>query len=149
MNESGTNHMEKSHFKIAMEATSHCLVGCGLGDIAGFIIGTAFGLGYFISIFTGIIFGLIFGFGLGLMPLLRSKIMFRHAAKIVIATELASILVMETAETLIEIFFPGMKKAGLLHLTYWAGLGTALTAGFFAAYPVNLFLVKRGVRHQH
>lgn len=56
---------------------------------------------------------------------------------------------METAEVIIELIFPGMKKAGLTHLTYWLGLTTALFVGFLAAFPVNLYLVKRGVRHFH
>lgn len=144
-------HSEKSHsdYKLAIEATSHCLMGCGLGDVGGFFLGTLFGFTYLTSVLTGILLGLLFGYLLGIIPLLRAKILFPHATKIVLTTETLSIVVMETAETLIELFFPGMKRAGILHFTYWLGLGTALLFGFLAAYPANLFLVRRGIRHHH
>ena len=141
------NH--KSQRKLAFEATIHCLTGCGLGDVLGFIFGTALGLSYYSSVIFGIFLGFILGFGLGILPLIRAKMTFKNALKVVIATEFFSILVMETAETIIELIFPGMKKLGLMHVQYWIGLSVALFAGFLAAYPVNLFLVKRGVRHQH
>jgi hypothetical protein len=140
---------DKPNTKLAFQATLHCLTGCGLGDIFGFVIGTALGLSYYSSVIFGIFLGFILGFGLGILPLLRAKMTFKDAMKVVIATEFFSILVMETAETIIELIFPGMKKLGLIHIQYWIGLGIALFAGFIAAYPVNLYLVKQGVRHHH
>lgn len=143
------NHIHKSNEKLAVEATTHCLLGCGLGDVLGFVFGTAIGLTYYSSIVVGIILGFILGFALGLWPLIKAQMKFTHALRVVIATEFFSILTMETAETVIELIFPGMKKLGLIHFQYWVGLSVTLMVGFFAAYPVNLFLVKRGIRHQH
>lgn len=140
---------EKSHVNLAIEATTHCLTGCGLGDILGFVLGTALGLSYYSSVVFGILLGFVLGFGLGIIPLLKAKMTLKHALRIVIATEFFSILVMESAETVIELIFPGMKKLGLAHVQYWIGLAIALFAGFLAAYPVNLFLVKKGIRHHH
>jgi hypothetical protein len=40
-------------------------------------------------------------------------------------------------------------SAGLTDSIFWIGMLAALIVGFIAAYPVNLILVKRGVRHQH
>lgn len=143
------NENHKSHKKLAFEATTHCLIGCGLGDILGFIIGTAISLSYYNSIVVGIILGFVLGFALGLWPLIKAEMKFTHAIRVVIATEFFSILVMEAAETAMELLYPGMKKLGLTHIQYWIGLSFTLFAGFIVAYPVNLFLVKRGVRHQH
>lgn len=140
---------EKSNTSLAFEATLHCLTGCGLGDILGFVFGTALGLSYYSSVVFGIFLGFILGFGLGMLPLIKAKMTLKHALRVVIATEFFSILVMEAAETVIELIFPGMKKLGLVHIQYWIGLAIALFAGFLAAYPVNLFLVKRGIRHHH
>ncbi len=142
-------HHGPSQVNLATKATIHCLAGCGLGEIVGVIIGTALGIPYFTRIGTGLVLGFVFGFMFGMLPLVQTGMTFRHAAKIVMTTEVFSILSMEAAEATIEIFFPGMRKAGFIHLRYWLGLSTALIAGFIVAFPVNLFLVKRGVRHQH
>jgi hypothetical protein len=40
-------------------------------------------------------------------------------------------------------------QARLSDLTFWLGLISALVVGFVAAYPVNLYLVNKGIRHQH
>jgi hypothetical protein len=140
---------QKSNTLLAFEATTHCLLGCGLGDILGFILGTALGITYYSSIALGILLGFVLGLALGLYPLLKANMKFTHSLKIVISTEFFSILTMEAAETIMELIFPGMKKMGLSHIQYWIGLMVTLISGFLAAYPVNLFLVKRGVRHHH
>jgi hypothetical protein len=140
---------ETSQIKLATQATVHCLTGCGIGDIIGVIIGTALGISYYERIALGLILGFVFGFSLGVLPLLQHKMTFRHAAKIVLTTEVFSILAMEAAEAVTEILFPGMRRVGLIHLRYWLGLSTALIAGFVVAFPVNWFLVRRGIRHQH
>lgn len=140
---------QKSNRKLAFEATTHCLTGCGIGDIVGVIIGTALGIAYLQRVGLGLVFGIFFGFLLGLYPLFKAKIPFNHAFKIILTTEFFSIVAMEAAEATTELVFPGMRRMGLFHFQYWVGLGLALVAGFVVAYPVNLFLVKRGVRHQH
>ncbi len=142
-------HVEKSHVNLAVEATSHCLLGCGLGDVFGVALGTFLGLPYLTNIFIGLVLGFFFGYILGIYPLLNNNMHWKGATKIVLTTETMSIVVMEIAEALTEWHFPGMKKAGLTHLTYWLGLFSALFMGFLAAFPVNLYLVKRGIRHQH
>ena len=138
-----------SERELAIKATLHCLTGCGVGDILGVIIGTIFGLPYVTRIIVGVIFGFIFGFIFSAIPLLKANIAFGAAAKIILTTETLSILAMEAAEAGTELIFPGMRRMGLLHIQYWMGLFTALTAGFVFAFPVNYLLVKRGVRHQH
>jgi len=35
-----SHHKEENHFKLALSATLHCLIGCGLGEVLGMIIGT-------------------------------------------------------------------------------------------------------------
>lgn len=138
-----------SHASLAFQATTHCLIGCGAGDIVGVIIGTAFGIPYFSRVIVGIALGFVFGFLFGIYPLIKSHISYRDAARIVLTTEVFSILAMEAAEATTEIIFPGMRRAGFMHFRYWIGLATALLAGFIVAFPVNLFLVRKGVHHHH
>ena len=140
---------ELSNKNLALRATLHCLMGCGIGDILGVIISTIFGLPYGARIIVGVIFGFIFGFLLSVFPLLKANISFAQAAKIVLTTEVLSILAMEAAEAGTELIFPGMRRMGLIHIQYWIGLIIALTAGFVVAFPVNYLLVKKGVRHHH
>lgn len=56
---------------------------------------------------------------------------------------------METAEVLAEIYTLGVMSASLADGIFWLGMGLALLAGFIAAYPVNYFLISRGIRHHH
>ena len=143
------NESHIAYKKLALQATIHCLMGCGVGDILGVIIGTIFGLPYGTRIIAGVIFGFIFGFLFSAIPLLKANMSLSKAAKIILTTETLSILTMEAAEAGTELLFPGMRRMGLMHIQYWIGLITALVAGFVVAFPVNYALVKKGIRHHH
>jgi hypothetical protein len=60
-----------------------------------------------------------------------------------------SIIVIEMAEVMVQVYTPGVMDAGLSDTIFWIGMLLALTAGSLAAFPVNIVLVKRGVRHHH
>ena len=139
----------ESYRKLAAQTTLHCLMGCGVGDILGVIIGTFFGFPYTMRIIVGVVFGFIFGFLFSAIPLFKANMSFGQAARIILTTETLSILTMEAAEAVTELYFPGMRRMGLMHATYWIGLATALAAGFVVAFPVNYLLVKKGIRHHH
>jgi len=53
------------------------------------------------------------------------------------SNENKSIVVMETADVLVEVYTPGVMAAGLGSGLFWGGMLLALTAGFIAAFPVN------------
>ncbi len=52
-------------------------------------------------------------------------------------------------EVLIQVYTPGVMEAGLGAPIFWYGMLLALTAGFLAAFPVNYFLVGKGIGHHH
>lgn len=141
--------VEESNLRLAFSATLHCLLGCGLGEVIGMIIGTALKMDNVPRIVLAVLLGFVFGFVLGIRPLLRGGFAFRQAARIVMAAEGLSIAVMETAEVLVEVYTPGVMQAGLTDGIFWLGMLLALAAGFAAAFPVNVVLVSRGIRHQH
>jgi uncharacterized protein DUF4396 len=58
--------------RLAISATTHCLTGCAIGEVAGMAIATAFGWGNLASIITAVILAYFFGFGLTAMPLIRA-----------------------------------------------------------------------------
>ena len=93
--------------------------------------------------------GFVFGFILGIRPLLKAGFDFKRALKTVFIAEGLSIAVMETAEVLIEVYTPGVMSAGLTSPVFWGGMLLALTAGYIAAFPINYWLVGKGIRHQH
>ena len=140
---------KESHFKLAVSATLHCLLGCGIGEVVGIVIGTYFGWNMLPTMVLGIILGFIFGFLLGIVPLLRKGFSVKNAFKIVFAAEFISIAVMEAFEVGTQIVIPGVMEAGLTDTIFWSGMLAALAVGFIAAFPVNYYMIKRGVRHQH
>lgn len=138
-----------SQLRLATSATAHCLLGCGIGEVIGVIIGVALSLSNVRTLVLAVILGFIFGFVFGLIPLLRAQFSFARAMKQVLVAEGLSIVVMETAEVLVEVYTPGVMAAGLADPIFWVGMAFALTAGFVAAFPVNYILVGRGIRHHH
>ncbi len=135
--------------KLAFWTTAHCSLGCGLGEVVGVIIGVALGLVSWISLVIGVFMGFIFGFSLGVIPLLKRGRTFKQSFKIIFIAGFVSIAVMETAEVLIEVFTPGVMSSGLSRPIFWIGMLLALAGGFIASYPVNYFMIKKGVRHCH
>jgi len=135
--------------RLAASATAHCLMGCGLGEVVGVIIGTALAFSNTQTIILAVLLGFVFGFALGLIPLLRADLGWKHSIKQVFVAEGVSIAVMETAEVLVEVYTPGVMAAGLSSPLFWGGMLLALAAGYIAAYPVNYWLVGKGIKHCH
>jgi hypothetical protein len=140
---------ELSRTRLATSATVHCLAGCGIGEVVGVVIGVALALSRTVTIMLAVSLGFVFGFALGMIPLLRAGYTPQWAFKQVLVAEGLSIAVMETAEVLVEIYTPGVMDSGLSSPLFWGGMLLALTAGFAAAYPVNYWLIGKGVRHRH
>ncbi len=135
--------------RLTWSATLHCLAGCGIGEVLGVVIGTALGWGNVPTMVLAVILGFGFGFLLGMIPLRRAGFTWSRALRTVLIAEGLSIAVMETAEVLTEIYTPGVMNAGLGDGIFWLGMGLALLAGFAAAFPVNWWLIGKGIRHQH
>ncbi len=144
------NHEEhQSQAKLAFSATLHCLLGCGIGEVVGIIIGTALLMTTINTLILAISLGFVFGFILGLRPLFKAGFNFKKAFRIVLIAEGLSIAVMEATEILVQVYTPGVMEAGLASWIFWAGMLLAMTAGFIAAYPVNYYLIGKGIRHTH
>jgi hypothetical protein len=147
------HHEEKawhpSRFRLAVSTTLHCLLGCGLGEVAGMIIGTALSLSIVKTIILAVSLGFVFGFLLGIIPLLKAGFSIQRAFRQVFIAEGLSIAVMETAEVLVQVYTPGVMESGLSSAIFWIGMLLALIAGFMAAFPVNYYLIGKGVRHIH
>jgi preprotein translocase subunit SecG len=132
---------------MAASATLHCLSGCAVGEVAGLLIGTSLGLGNSGTIAISIALAFAFGYTLSTLPLLKAGLAMGAALSIVLAADTLSILTMEIVDNLVMALIPGAMRAGLVNTVFWVGMTISLVVAFFAAYPVNRYLLQRGKGH--
>lgn len=133
--------------KVAFSATLHCLTGCAVGEILGMIIGSYFNIHNVASIVLSIVLAFAFGYSFTLFPLVKSGIAFRKAFSLALASDTVSISVMEIMDNLIIFFIPGALDAQLNTVLFWGSLAVSLLVAFWAAYPVNMYLISKGKGH--
>ena len=133
--------------RLAFEATIHCLTGCGIGEVLGLGGATLLGLGNAASIVLGIVLAYIFGYGLTFVPLFRAGMPLLRATGITFAAETLSITTMEVVDNVVVLAVPGAMDAGLADILFWGSLALSLALAFVAAYPVNRWLIARGLGH--
>ena len=132
---------------MAVSATLHCLTGCAIGEIAGLMIGTAIGLGTGWTIVLAVGLAFLFGYILSTLPLLKAGLGVGAALSVVLAADTLSITTMEVVDNAVMALIPGAMDAGLVNPVFWVGMMIALTVAFFAAWPVNRYLLQRGKGH--
>ncbi|MSW71827.1 MAG: DUF4396 domain-containing protein [Actinobacteria bacterium] len=132
---------------MALSATLHCLTGCAIGEILGLMIGTALGLGTWTTIALAVSLAFLFGYALSTLPLLRAGLGVGAALSIVLAADTLSIATMELVDNSVMALVPGAMEAGLVNPVFWLSMMLALTVAFFAAWPVNRYLLARGKGH--
>jgi hypothetical protein len=72
---------------------------------------------------------------------------FPAAARVALAGDTVSITVMEIVDNGVVLAVPGAMNAGLADLLFWGSLAVGLVLAFFAAYPVNAWMIRRGIGH--
>jgi hypothetical protein len=139
--------------RIAWSATLHCLTGCAIGEILGMVVGTALGWGNGATIALAVALAFVFGYAFTMLPLLKTGMPLGKVASLALASDTASITVMEIVDNAIMLAIPGAMDAPLDSLLFWASLALALAIAAVAAFPVNRWLIARGrghaVVHQH
>lgn len=147
MNDQTSSTDHGSLNRVALSATIHCLTGCGIGEVTGMVIGTSLGLGTWPTVALAVVLAFIFGYTLTMIPLLRAGIDLRTALKLALASDTASIAIMEVVDNAIMIFIPGAMDAGLLEFRFWGSLALALVIAGIAAFPVVRWLISHGRGH--
>jgi hypothetical protein len=133
--------------RIAANATTHCLTGCAIGEVLGLVIATQFGWGNFASIVLATILAFFFGYSLTLRPLLANGMTLRRAAGVAFAADSLSITVMEIVDNGVVLAIPGAMDAGITTALFWGSLALGLAIAWVAAFPVNRWLIGRGLGH--
>ena len=118
------------------------------------VIGTARGWGNVPTVATAIGLAFVTGYAFTLIPLIRQGYPFAAAARIALAADTASIVVMEIVDNLLMLVIPGAMSAPLDSLLFWGSLATSLVVAGVVAFPVNRWLIARGrghalVHHHH
>ena len=110
------------------------------------VIGTELGWGNGATIALAVALAFVFGFALTLLPLLKAT-GFNTALKLALASDTASITVMEIVDNAIMLVIPGAMDAGLNTVLFWGSLAFALAVAAIAAFPANRWLIARGKGH--
>jgi hypothetical protein len=128
-------------------ATSHCLIGCGIGEVLGMVLTNSAHRKAGWSIVVSVALAFAFGYALTIWSLVRSGIKLRRAMRIALASDTVSIVSMEITDNLVLLAFPVFLMAPIRDPLFWIGLGISLAAAFVVTIPVNRWLIMRGKGH--
>jgi len=131
----------------AASATLHCLTGCAIGEVLGVVIGTALGLHNGATVALALALAFVFGYGLTVAGVRRAGVPWRTAVRLAVASDTASIAVMELVDNAVILAVPGAMDAGLGSGLFWGSLAFSLLVAFAVTLPVNHWLIGRGRGH--
>lgn len=132
---------------MAASATLHCLIGCAIGEMIGVTIGTHAGFAPHSTVLLAAILSFASGYTVSTWPLVRSGMSFSRSLRLVFAADTLSILTMTIVDNIVMLLIPGAMEKDLLHPIYWISRALSLSAAFVVAWPVNIYLLKRGKGH--
>ncbi|KRS19468.1 DUF4396 domain-containing protein [Roseovarius indicus] len=129
----------------AFRSVAHCYSGCGLGEVTGLMIAVGL-LQLSTPWVAGITFALAYvaGFALTVGPLMQDGVGFNKAMWDALLAETPSITVMEIVAIGTDLTLSG--NAGIADPLFWSSMVVSLTCGLVAAWPVNLLLIRYGVK---
>jgi Domain of unknown function (DUF4396) len=133
--------------RLAVQATTHCLTGCAIGEVLGMVISTALGWGNFAAIVLSVILAFFFGYTLTMRPLLASGLRLGQATRLALSADTVSITVMEITDNGILLVIPAAMNAQLNEPLFWGSLALSLAVAGIVAFPVNRWMISRGQGH--
>ncbi|SEC81980.1 protein of unknown function [Streptomyces sp. 2131.1] len=140
-------HAAPTTWRMAAQATLHCLTGCAIGEILGMVIGTAAGLHNGATVALSVVLAFVFGYALTMRGVLKAGVPLRQALKVALAADTLSIAVMEIIDNTVMVTIPGAMDAGLSDLLFWGALAGSLVLAFVITTPVNRWMIGRGKGH--
>jgi hypothetical protein len=139
-------------WKQGIGSTVHCIAGDATGIILAATVTALLGFPMWLDIVIEYVFG--FAFGLFIFQALFMKSMFNgsysEAVRHSFIPEWLSMNLMMAGMILVMV--PGMMGRDMramdpAEVLYWGVMSAGITAGFLAAYPVNLWLVDAQLKH--
>ena len=136
--------------RTSAQATLHCLTGCVIGEVVGLAIGVSLGLAAWQIIVLATALAYLSGMTLGLLPVMKSQnVGLVEAFRIIWIGEVISIGVMEIVMNFVDYQVGGMGAPSIVSWMFWRVGEVAVPAGFVAAWPVNVWLLKRELKACH
>jgi hypothetical protein len=134
-----------SLWRKGFRSVAHCYSGCGAGEITGVLIAA----GVLALSNTGIAlvtfaFAYVFGYAMTFGPLVQAGTPVRRALIDTFYSDTATIAVMEISAIGLDLWLAAEATVG--EVLFWSSLIVSLTVGLVVAYPVNVLLVKLGVK---
>ena len=111
------------------------------------VIGTALGWTNAPTVVLSVVLAFFFGYAITVRPLLAAGMAFPVVLRLALASDTASITVMEIVDNLIMLVIPGAMDAGVDSWLFWTSLAFSLVLAGIAAFPVNRWLIGRGRGH--
>jgi hypothetical protein len=133
--------------RLAFNATTHCLLGCAIGEVLGMVLSVLFGWGMATTLVLATALAFMFGYLMTILPLLRGGMEIRATLTLAFASDTVSIIIMEIVDNVVVVLIPGAMNAGLTTVLFWGSLLSSLVVAGIAAFPVNRWLVSRGRGH--
>ncbi|MFT4885153.1 MAG: hypothetical protein ACI8U4_002673 [Natronomonas sp.] len=134
-----------SLWRRGFRSTAHCYSGCGAGEVLGFVLLAGL-LALGTPVVTAGTFALAYTFGYALTvgPLMQEGVGFREAVFDALYSETPSITVMEITAIGTDLLIASEAHIG--DLLFWGALVFSLSVGFVAAFPINVALIRLGVK---
>lgn len=140
-----------ARWRQVLGSTMHCVAGDGIGILAGAVIGSVLSLDR--SVGTGLEYVLGFGFGWTIFQALFMRGMtggsYRSALGSAFLPEFLSMNFLMAGMMLVASLGWAALGGERTPLTpeFWFVMSMALLAGFIVAYPLNWWLVAKGLKH--
>jgi hypothetical protein len=132
----------------AVSHTTHCLIGCGIGEILGMLIAATLGWHRVGRLSLAIVLAFLIGYTLTYRGVRKHAKSTKEAVKITAATDTVSIATMEIVDNTVELLIPNALLVSATSFRFWWGLALSLAIAFVVTVPVNRFLIARNP-HQH
>jgi hypothetical protein len=111
------------------------------------VVGTALNWSNVATMAAAILLAFFFGYALTMVPLLRSGLALSRVLGLALASDTASIALMEVIDNAVMLVVPGAMNAPISSVLFWVSLLGSLVIAGFAAYPLNRWLIGRGRGH--
>jgi hypothetical protein len=131
-------------------STMHCVAGDGVGILVGAVVGSVLVLSRLADIAVEYALGFLFGWTIFQALFMKSMVgSYRRSLTSTFIPELLSMNILMAAMVMVRtVLMRRIDGAGdPTTPEFWWVMSMALLAGFIAAYPMNWWLVTRGLKH--
>jgi hypothetical protein len=133
--------------RLAALATTHCLIGCAIGEVTGMAIATALGWGNVAQIAAAVSLAYVFGFGLTAMPLVRAGLPAAVVVSTALAADTVSITIMEAIDNATVLLIPSAMAAGPGDPLLYGSIALGFAIAYPFAFLANRYMIARGKGH--